>query len=240
MTTPDHLKPFVVKTAVAQAARLGTLDFYHPESSDGQRPAVVFVHGGPLPLSVTPRPRDWPLFQGYGSLVAAQGLVGVVAEHGLTDPTRYPGAAADVAAAVDTVRADPRVDADRIALWFFSGGGLISAEWLRKPPSWLRCVALTYPVLAAPPGWPVDPAFAPVDAVTSAGSLPIVLTRAGLEQPVVAEGVAAFVEAAGPALQIVDVPNGHHSFDVLDDTDESRAAVHRAVAEVTALVTGEA
>ncbi|MFC3960952.1 hypothetical protein [Nocardia jiangsuensis] len=30
-------------------------------------------------------------------------------------------------------------------------------------------------------------------------------------------------------IEVIDVPNGQHSFDVLDHTDESRAAVERAV-----------
>src|ERR1022692_231589 len=61
----------------------------------------------------------------------------------------FETAAADVAAAVEQARADPRVDPGRLALWFFSGGGLLLADWLRDPPGWLRCVAATYPVLAA-------------------------------------------------------------------------------------------
>ncbi|HET9893893.1 MAG TPA: hypothetical protein VFQ44_03065 [Streptosporangiaceae bacterium] len=65
------------------------------------------------------------------------------------------------------MRADPRVDAGRVALWFFSGGGLLPADWLCAPPEWLRCVAATYPWLAPPPDW--DARFRPIDAVASAG-----------------------------------------------------------------------
>ena len=120
-------------------------------------------------------------------------------------------------------------DGDRVALWFFSGGSLLCADWLRDPPAWLRVVALTYPVLAPLPGWPDDPRFRPVEAVASAGDLPIVLTRVGRENPAIAEGVEAFVAAAGKArLTIVDVPDGQHGFDYLDDDDASRAAIGRA------------
>jgi hypothetical protein len=50
------------------------------------------------------------------------------------------------------------------------------------------------------------------------------------------------VEAASKArLEIVDVPDGRHSFDVLDDDDASRAAIGRAAGLVmAALVNGEA
>jgi dienelactone hydrolase len=136
-------------------------------------------------------------------------------------------------------RADRRVDPDRVAIWFFSGGGLLLADWLRTPPGWLRCVATTYPVLAPLPGWEVDPRFRPAQTVASAGGLPIVLTRAGRERPEIAATVEAFTTAAdrcGAKLEVIDVPNGRHGFDMLDDTEESREAVRRALNAVLAIV----
>ncbi len=107
------------------------------------------------------------------------------------------------------------------------------ADWLRTPPEWLRCVAATYPVLAPPAGW--DDRFRPAVAVASAGDLPIVLTRVGREQPDFAATVTAFVEAArgcDARLEIIDVPDGLHSFDTLDHSAESREAVSRALESV--------
>jgi acetyl esterase/lipase len=227
---PDHLKPFVVPVEARTAERLDTVDLYPPDSTQ-PRPAIVFVPGGPLPQPVLPRPWDWPVYQAYGSMAATMGAVGLIVNHRLYDPTAYPLAAADVVAAVELARTDPRVDADRVAIWFFSGGGMLMADWLRTPPAWLRCVAASYPLLGPFPGWPVDPRFSPAEAVTAAGSLPIVLTRVGGERPEIAATVEEFVTAArasGASLEIVDVPNGRHSFDVLDDTDESREAIERA------------
>jgi acetyl esterase/lipase len=236
---PDHLKPFVMPVDTRTPERHGTVDLYPPDSTNvtRPRPAIVFVPGGPLPEAVLPRPRDWPVYQAYGSMAAASGVVGAVVNHRLYDPTAYPPAAEDVAAAAELTRADPRVDADRVALWFFSGGGLLMADWLRTPPAWLRCVAVSYPVLSPFPGWPVDPRFRPAEAVSAAGSLPIVLTRVGRERPEIAPTVEEFVTAArgcGASLEIVDVPGGRHSFDVLDDTDESRKAIERAFEAVLA------
>lgn len=244
----EFLEPFVVAVDEVEPERDGDVDLYLPGGT-GERPAVVFVHGGPLPADLTPRPREWPAYRGYGSLVAAQGAVGVMFDHELHDGYAYPRSAEQVLAVVDRARKHPRVDADRIALWFFSGGGPLSADWLRDPPSWLRCVGLTYPVLGA--GSRVDPGprFQPADAVEAVGvaaaagvagamranGLPIVLTRAGLERPDRADAVEAFVTTARDAdanLTIVDVPNGRHSFDYLDHTDESREAVTTAVALV--------
>ena len=63
-------------------------------------------------------------------------------------------------------------------------------------------------------------------------ALPVVLTRAALERPWIAATVTEFVDAAsthGTRLELIDVPNGHHGFDTLDHTDESRRAVERAL-----------
>lgn len=140
-----------------------------------------------------------------------------------------PTAATDVRAAVDVLRNDPRVDGKRIALWFFSGGALLAADWLREPPSWLKALALSYPLLAPLPGWPASERFDPIQALAGAGKLPVVLTRVGRENPGIAETVQAFVDAASTRkLDIVDVPEGRHSFDVLDNDDQSRMAITRA------------
>jgi acetyl esterase/lipase len=229
MTAPVFLNPFVLPIETRVAERHGAVDLYLPDATE-PRPAVVFVHGGPVPADQSPTPRDWPIFQAYGSLIAARGAVGVTVDHGLHALTDYPKAADNVAAAVELARADPRVDADRVAVWFFSGGGLLLADWLRTPPEWLRGVAATYPVLACPPEF--GSRFQPALAVAEAGALPIVLTRVGREDPRIAATVEAFVAAAqacGARLEIIDVPNGQHSFDLLDYTDESRQAVERAV-----------
>lgn len=226
--TPPFLQPFVLDVPPVDRVRLGTIDVYAP--AGGPHPAVVFVHGGPVPAGLRPTPRDWPVYTGYGSSAAGAGLVGVTVDHRLHSPADYPTAADDVAAAVDQVRALPEVDPGRIGLWFFSGGGLLSAPWLAAPPAWLRCVALTYPYLVPGEGWVVDPRFRPVAAVVGS-VVPLLVTRVGREHPAVAAGVAAFL-AAAPGATVVDVPHGQHAFDMLDHTDESRTAVRTALSWV--------
>jgi acetyl esterase/lipase len=232
-----HLSPFVLPIDIRAAERHGAVDLYLPDAGE-PRPAVVFVHGGPVPADQHPTPRGWPIFQSYASIMAARGVVGVTVDHRLHAPTDYPLAADNVAAAVELTRAHPGVDADRVAIWFFSGGGPLLADWLRTPPEWLRCVAATYPLLAAPPG--ADARFQPAEAVAGAGALPIVLTRAGRDYPLITSTIEAFVAAAHACearLEIIDVPDGQHSFDVLDHTDESRKAVERAIDAVLNAVT---
>ncbi|MFF0227309.1 alpha/beta hydrolase [Streptomyces sp. NPDC004629] len=237
---PAHLRPFLLDVPERPRERRENVDLHLPDAP-GPRPAVVFVHGGPLPAGARPTPRDWPSLVGYARYAAGQGVVGATVDHRLHDVTDYARAAADVAAAVERVRADPRVAADRVALWFFSGGGLLLADWLRTPPAWLRCVAASYPVLAPLPNWGLAGGrFRPADAVTDAGALPLVLTRAGRETPEIAATVEEFLTAAGRCgadVEVVDVPHGRHGFETLDPTEEARAAVRRAMRSVLARLT---
>lgn len=232
---PEYLQPFLMDVPEHERERTGQVDLYLPGSAQ-PRPAIVFVHGGPIPASLQPTPRDWPAYIGYGRYAASQGVVGVTVDHRLHSLADYPRAASDIAAAVEVARADPRVDADRLALWFFSGGGLLSADWLSAPPAWLRCVAMTYPVLSPLPGWEqVDARYRPAQAVAGAGRLPIVLTRVGLERPNIAATVTEFLAAAregGAALEVIDVPDGHHGFENIDHTEQARDAVRSAVQTV--------
>ncbi len=230
-------RTFLLDPPAYPRERRGPVDLYLPEA-EGPRPAVVLVHGGPVPAGVEPTPRDWPAFTGYGRLLASRGVVGVTAGHRLHALTDFPRAAQDVAEAVALVRSDPRVDAERVALWFFSAGGLLAARWLAAPEPWLRCVALTYPVLEPLPNWGLDPAgLSAVCAIRGAGALPVVLTRVERESPAIAATVAEFAAAAaerGADLEPIDVPGARHGFETLDHAPQTRAAVHRAVEEVLA------
>ncbi|MFC8587697.1 alpha/beta hydrolase [Streptomyces sp. NPDC057217] len=239
---PTYLRPFlegVRDVPEVPRERHGRVDLHLPDA-EGPRPAIVFVHGGPVDPDQRPTPRDTPLLRGYGRLAAGAGAVGATPDHRLHGLADYALAAEDLAGAVALVRADPRVDRERIALWFFSGGGLLAADWLAAPPPWLRCVAVTYPMLAPLPGWEaVEPRFRPVDAVGTADGPPVVLTRAGLEHPAIAATVEEFLTAAGKhgaRVETVDVPHGRHSFELLDPTEESAEAVERAMAAVLALL----
>ena len=233
---PAHLRPFLLDPPERPRERSGRVDLHLPDG-EGPHPAVVFVHGGPVPEHAEPTPRDWPTFLGYARLAARLGAMGATVDHRLHDLGDFARAARDVEDAVALVRAHPRVDAGRVALWFFSTGGLLSADWLAAPPPWLRCLALTYPLLSPPPGWGVEPRFHPARTVRTAGRLPVVLTRVGREQPEFAATVAGFLAAAqdaGVRVEVVDAPSAPHGFETADHSPEARAAVDSAARTVLA------
>ena len=206
---PAYLRPFVLgvlEGSDVRVDRLGEIDLYRPPGT-ARGGAILFVHGGPGPAGLEVMPRDWPVYKGYATAAARLGLVAAVVDHSLIHGLdRLVAAADEVEAAVGVLRSDPRVDPDRVGLWFFSGAGLLAGEWLDSRPDWLRFVALTYPLLATPPG--VDDLVTAAEVIGKHKDLPVLLTRAGLEREELAGPVAEFVSAGGAALDIIDVPKG--------------------------------
>jgi acetyl esterase/lipase len=216
-------------------ARLERFDLYRPAAATGPLPAVVFVHG-PVPAAAPARPRDWPVYQGYGRLAAAGGLVGLPLDLDYPSLAAWPAAADQLGGLVEVVRARPEVDADRVALWAFSGGGLLVGRWLADSPGWLGCLALSYPLLH-----PWQPPGAPSGEVLRQGR-PIVLTRVGRERPEVqatVDGFLASAAAGGVAVEVVDVPEGRHGFDALDHAPWAGQAVTAAMGAVSRHLLGE-
>jgi dienelactone hydrolase len=82
----------------------------------------------------------------------------------------------------------------------------------------VRCAALCY----GPPG----------DLEPRPELPPLLVVRAGQDDPELNAGIDRFVAAAtdrGLPMELVVVPDGHHAFDVLDDDDASRAAIRRVL-----------
>jgi acetyl esterase/lipase len=210
---------FVLDVPVAGTVvdRHPRFDVYRPETASGPLPTVVFVHG-PVPAEVPVRPRDWPIFQGYGRLAARRGIAGVVLDLPYYGLSGWPTVGAELSRILESVRELDVVAAGRTAVWAFSGGGLLIRRWLTLPPAWLRCLALTYPVLGTDDVAPLD----------VRPGVPVVLTRVGREradrQATVDDFLAKAVEA-GVAVTRIDVPDGEHGFDALESTEQARQAV---------------
>lgn len=229
MTRPDYLGEFVLPTAPATAIECGAIDLYLPPTPRVAVPVTILVHGGPMREAPVVPPRQWPVFRGYAAALVARGIAAAMFDHALLRSLDYGTAVAQLAEVIDTVRAQPAVASERVALWFFSGGGPLAASALRDRPPWLRILVLSYPMLR-----PLNDVagFAPAAELGGAGQVPMLLTRVGKEFPRLAAEQDEFAAAArsqGVDLTVIEVPDGQHGFDVADDTDQSRQALNEAL-----------
>jgi acetyl esterase/lipase len=199
------------------------MDVYLPAGRDpGARlPAVLLVHGE-APPALLRGVLGWGQYQGWGRLLAGEGLAGVAFEHAAVAEAGYEAVVAQVGAAVAAVRdraGELGLDPGRLALAGFSAGVPLTAAALAGPAAGVRCAALCY----GPPG----------DLEPRPELPPLLVVRAGLDDPDLNAGIDAFVAAAasrGLPVELVEVSDGHHAFDLLDDTDASRAAIRRVLA----------
>ncbi|WP_104526458.1 dienelactone hydrolase family protein [Blastococcus atacamensis] len=164
---PDSIVP----THLVDPVVSGDFDLYLPEQG-GRPPVVLLVHGlfqQPPPVS----PRGTPFFRAYASQLAQRGVAAAMIDHELTGGLHYPEAAATLDKALSVVRGRSDVDGDKVAIWFFSGGGPLAFPILVAGHDWLRCVALTYPLSPTEdiPGWP-----SLADALRGLGETPVLLT----------------------------------------------------------------
>ncbi len=226
---PPFLRPFVLPHDPVAPETVGGLDLYLPESTPA--PAVLMVHGGPLRPDLPARPREWTAYQAYGALLAQAGLVGAMFEHGFVDDDTLGVARDDVHTALTALRTDPRVDGDRVGLWFFSAGGFLMGSFLEPVPDGVLAVAGTYAAV----GDEELPDLGLVDGIAAAprSEVPLLLVRPEHDfdwiVPITDE-LLTRCRTAERAVDVIDVPGAHHGFENVDDTDASRDAIRGSIA----------
>jgi acetyl esterase/lipase len=223
------------------------MDVYAPRGlpAGARRPAVIFIHGGPIAAGM--QPQEWGAYRSYGELVAASGLIAVAFKHRLYGAGSYDRAASDVEALVDYVRshaADLRIDPERLAVWAFSGGGPLLSFAFQAPPPYLRCIVSYYAPLdlrrapadlfgTAIPKTTAE-RFSVVGLASKAGGRvpPILIARAGRDSPWINDSVDEFLRTAfakGLTVDLMTHPQGHHAFDILDADERSREIIRRTI-----------
>jgi acetyl esterase/lipase len=222
------------------------MDVYAPPGlAEGERrPAVIFVHGG-APTRF--RPKEWGIFQSWGRLVAASGMVGVTFTYRQGYPqTTTLDSASDVAEAVAWVRANAGgsgIDGDRLGLVAFSGGGPMLSPFLRGAPAGIRCAVGLYAFMDIRQSEPFQASeteetlrrFSPIVQISEGTGrfTPLLLAQGGRDEiPTLQDSVERFVAEAlrhGVPLTFLFHPEAPHGFDNQLADDRSREIVRETV-----------
>ena len=221
------------------------MDVYAPSGLGPaeRRPAIVFIHGGPVAPAMNPK--DWGVYVSYGRLAAASGLVGITFNHRFYGSKEAADAAGDVDAAIAHVRANAdslRVDKGRLAIWAFSGGGTFLSRPLAQRPAFVRALVSYYATLdnrVPPPGAPnvlsdeERRGMSPAAQLAPGAPLPpMLIARAGKDHPALNATLDTFLKealAAGVALELLNHPTGQHGFDILDDDARTKEILERTI-----------
>ena len=218
------------------------MDVYVPPELEPRerRPVVVFIHGGAGPEH---KPKDWGMFQSWGRLVAAAGMVAVMFTHRFSPPPHLQlvEAASDLSSALQYLRSNAesfQADGDCVGICAWSSGGELLTPLLRERPAFVRCLVAFYALLDvqqyAPPGNAAAlnylKAFSAIEALPEDASnlAPMLIVRAGRDEtPTLNDAVGRFVGralAANAPITVMNHPTGGHGFDSFDNKgDEERS-----------------
>jgi len=223
------------------------MDVYTPPglAPEERLPIVVFLHGNAGPQY---RPKDWGFYKSWGRLIAAAGMVAVAFTHRLGYPeTLLAEAGADAESALQYVRGNASFwngDAQRIALFAWSGGSPLLSAAMREKPPYVRCLLAFYAILDCRPSPMFQAqeqpetvrAFSPLACLEAQKSfdIPMFLARAGQDEiPTLNDSLARFVAAAlatNLPITLMNHPTGEHGFDNQNDDARSREIISAALA----------
>ncbi len=209
------------------------LDFFRPlaeagrselsnRSIAGRAPLVIFVNGVGID---SPPLRRWGIYQSWGRLAAASGMAAV------TYDSRRDAPREDLEALVAHLRQNSGrygIDPDNIAIWACSANLRHGSWYALNPANTHVKTAVFY--------------YGGIDTTHLRTDLPILVGRAGLDNPGTNAGMDAFVVRAirrNAALTLINIPNGRHGFDLMDPEETSRDAVRTTLAFLKANLTPE-
>lgn len=224
----------VLRDLVYQGAPRQRADVYLPRLSEGPAPIVILIHGGMGP-EFPVRPKDWGIYQSYGRLMAASGLVAIAYNHRAGFPkVELEAASADLRDVIEFARAGAAkwgADGERICLAAFSGGGPLLGFAMRERRPFIKCLVGMYPVLdiekmelfTSQMSAEELAKYAPVQHLSEAAP-PLFIGRAGRDKiPDLLRGLDRFVGVAlekNADLTLMNHPEGEHGFD--NDADHPR------------------
>jgi len=246
VAVPDDVK-MTVKRDIRYSDKADRLlaDIFMPADTTREYPAVIFVHGGPIPDSVPIAAKNWGQYQSYGALIAANGMAGVVFNYRYSSFADSHNAREDVLALIDHVHnnaAEYGIDNSNVCIWYFSGGGSFIAPVLERHSEWIKCLSIYYAVAGPraqanmgrdlPDNLKVglDP-FPVLDNKTDSNPA-LFIAEAGNDIPELNVTLREFTLTAiekGWEVEFWNHPTGPHAFDILQDDARSRSIINRTI-----------
>ncbi len=228
-----------IRSEVVGAKRL-TVNLYYPlYAPDEPLPVVVFVLA--YPDTVFSRPlKDFRFYTSWARLIAAEGFVGVLYE------TSTPES--DLATVLDYLSEKAgslRIDPNRLGLWSCSANTALALKHARtqdgvKPAAFVAY----YGFMPTPDGFQA----AAFDSLSKRRrfalpeyrngesyhtNLPMLLVRAGRDRWSIGlnsiEHFTTYALKQNLPVTVINYPDGQHSFDVKDDTAETRAIIKQTL-----------
>jgi dienelactone hydrolase len=216
------------------------LDLYRPTEPASPLPVVVFVHGDGPP-DVIRGIKDWGQYVSWGELTASSGFAAVTFNHRSSHRrTHMLEVASDIEAALEFIQdraTEWNLDSSRVGLWTCSMGAPFALRAAFEHASRFRCVVALYgPMdLTHDPG--ADPTvtaesrreFSALHHLRSGHDLPpLLLARAGRDQPALNASIDAFVASAlerNLEIDVLNHPTGEHAFDIRNDCRRTRDVI---------------
>jgi acetyl esterase/lipase len=185
-------------------------DLYRPPKSNAALPLVIFLNG-----VGRPELKNWGQYTSWPRLVATRGAAAISYSTAGDDAATY----AQTETLLKYLRehaAELKLDMSRIAIWSCSANVRNGTAMLAKMPS-LRAAVFYYGIMSTPPSQP---------------DVPVLVARAGLDVLTINESIdrwtAQAVELDAP-VTLIAYPHGRHGFELIDDTNESRAIVKQTL-----------
>jgi len=224
------------------------LDIYYPagHTKPTRLPAVVLIHGD-APQRYLKDIKDSGQYVSWGQLIAASGLIAIVANHRSTEELyNVAGAANDVDDILSYIRDHAKklhINGDTLCIWTASAGGPFGLRaGLFESPPFVNCIVCYYgftelkayydglysgpeeEFTQTPPSFSEDD-FAEFSAIEHlihrTGDIPpIFIARAGLDYPILNQALDNFIGTAltqNVELTVMNHPTGQHAFDIRDD-----------------------
>ena len=216
-----------------------TVDLYFPPASQEEvSPVVIFVLA--YPDSVFGPLKNFRLYTSWARLVAAEGFVGVLYE------TSEPEADLESIFTFLGEQAERfQIDLNRVGLWSCSGNTALALKHARRRDSFLPAAFVAYyGIMPTPDGFraaAIDsfrtqfgfslPGYG--DGESYRADLPMLLVRAGRDRySIILNSIdhfAAYAFQQNLPVTVLNYPEGQHTFDVRDDTAETRSIIKQTL-----------